>query len=195
MFIIILLSVGIAAFVLHLIGFQDVQDVLYVIYHEKNLRMIGGAVAALLLIKNHFYARAISGAHQKEKTIAFDNPSGRVSVSLAALEDLIRRVVARIPEVKEVRPLIVATGRGLEISARLVLNTEANIPEITARLQELIKRKVQDTIGIEEDVIVKIDVIKIIPEDRSSKRNNKNNTKDNNNIDEPPTVPFQGYRA
>ena len=51
MFIIILLSVGIAAFVLHLIGFQDVQDVLYVIYHEKNLRMIGGAVAALLLIK------------------------------------------------------------------------------------------------------------------------------------------------
>jgi len=44
-------------------------------------------------------------------------------------------------------------------------------------------------------VIVKIDVIKIIPEDRSSKRNNKNNTKDNNNIDEPPTVPFQGYRA
>ncbi len=191
MFTIILLSSGIAIFVFHWVGFQDVQDVLWIIYNEEKFRLIFGALAAVLLIKNHFYARAISGAHQKEKTIAFDNPSGRVSVSLAAMEDLIRRVVARIPEVREARPLIVATGKGLEISTRLVLNTEANIPEITARLQDLIKRKIQDTIGIEETVIVKIDVVKIIPEDRGAKRN-KN--KENNNIDEP-TVPFQGYRA
>ena len=192
MFIIILLSFGIAIFVLHLVGFQDVQDVLWVIYHEDRFRIILGVIAAILLIKNHLYSRAISGAQQKEKTIAFDNPSGRVSVSLSAMEDLIRRVVARIPEVKEVRPFIVATGKGLEISARLVLNTETNIPEITARLQELIKRKIQDTIGIDETVIVKIDVIKIIPEDRRDKRNKSN--KEGSNTDES-SFPFQGYRA
>jgi hypothetical protein len=195
MLIVMVLSLAIATFVIHWpLSFQDVQDVLWKVYDEKNLRIIFGGIAVLLLFLNHIYSRAISGAQQKEKTIAFDNPSGRVSVSLAALEDLIRRVVARVPEVKEVRPTIKATGKGLEIFARLVLNTEANIPDMTARLQDLIKRKVQDTIGIEETVVVKIDVIKIIPEDRSSAKRNKNN-KESDNIDEPPTVPFQGYRA
>ena len=191
MFTVIFISLGMAAFVLHLVGFQDVQDVLYVIYHDREFRVIFGAIAVVLLLKNHFYARAISGVQQKEKTIAFDNPSGRVSVSLSAMEDLIRRVVTRIPEVKEVRPFIVASGRGLEISARLILKAEVNIPEMTARLQELIKHKVQDTIGIEETIIVKIDVVKIIPEDHSAKQN-KN--KEDSRPPEP-TVPFQGYRA
>ena len=192
MCIIFLISFGIAFFVLHLVPLQDVQDVLYMIYDDRQFRLIFGGLAMILLIKNHIYSRAISGAQQKEKTIAFDNPSGRVSVSLAALEDLIRRVVARVPEVKEARPMIVATGKGLEISARLILNSETNIPEMTARLQELIKRKVQDTIGIEETVIVKIDVIKIIPEERSSAKRNKDKKEDH--VDEP-TLPFQGYRA
>ena len=190
-FIIVLISLGIAGFVMHLVPLQDVQDALFMIYDEKKIRIICGGVALLLLFKDHFYARAISGAHQKEKTIAFDNPSGRVSVSLAALEDLIRRVVARVPEVKEARPFIVATGKGLEISARLILNSETNIPDMTARLQELIKRKVQDTIGIEEAVIVKIDVIKIIPEERVI---GKSKNKKEDQMDEP-TLPFQGYRA
>ena len=193
MFTIILLSFGIAVFVFNFVPFQDVIDVLWIIYNEQEFRILFGGLAALMLIKNHFYSRAISGAYQKQKTIAFDNPSGRVSVSLEALEDLIRRVVARVPEVKEARPFIVATGKGLDISVRLVLNSEANIPDLTARLQDLIKRKVQDTIGIDEDVVVKIDVIKIIPEDRSNDKRGKKN-KEDQNLDEP-TVPFQGYRA
>lgn len=195
MFTVILISFGVAVFVLNFVPFQDVVDVLWIIYNDREFRIIFGVLAAVLLMKNHFYSRAISGAHQRQKTIAFDNPSGRVSVSLEAIEDLIKRVVARVPEVREARPLIVATGKGLEISARLVLNSEANIPDLTARLQELIKRKVQDTIGIEEDVIVKIDVIKIIPEDRGSDKRGKKGKDDQNNNLEEPTVPFQGYRA
>ena len=173
-------------------GFQDVQDVLWVVYNEDKFRIIFGGVAVLLLMKNHFYSRAILGVQQKEKNIAFNNPSGRVSVSLAAMEDLIRRIVARISEVREARPIIVKTSKGLDISMRAVLNTEANIPEITARLQDLIKRKIEDTIGIDEPVIVKIDVVKIIPEDRGAAKRNK---KENPGVDEPPSVPFQGYRA
>lgn len=192
MSIVMLLSLVIITFVLHWpLGFQDIQDALWNIYNDDKLRIIFGAVALLLLIKNHFYSRAIVGVQQKEKNIAFNNPSGRVSVSLAAMEDLIRRVVARISEVKEARPLIIKTSKGLDVAVRVVLNTEANIPEMTARLQDLIKHKIEDTIGIDEPVIIKIDVVKIIPEDRNAKRN-KN--KDNNNLDEP-QIPFQGYRA
>ena len=191
MFIVMTISFGIAIFVLHWVGFQDVQDALWVIYNEDKFRIILGGVAVLLLMKNHFYSRAIIGAEQKEKNIAFNNPSGRVHVSLVALEDLIRRVVARISEVREVRPFIVKNSKGLDISVRLVLNTETNIPEITARLQDLIKRKIEDTIGIDEPVIVKIHVVKIIPEDRGAPKHNK---KENTNVDEPPSVPFPGYR-
>ena len=192
MLIVWLLSFAIAIFVLHWpVGFQDIQDILWNVYNDDKLRVIFGAVALLLLIKNHFYSRAIIGVQQKEKNIAFNNPSGRVSVSLAAMEDLIRRLVARIPEVKEARPLVIKSSKGLDITVRLILNTETSIPEMTARLQDLIKRKIEDTIGIDEPVIVKIDVIKIILEDRT-KRNK--NPKETANLDDP-NVQFQGYRA
>ena len=60
---------------------------------------------------------------------------------------------------------------------------------MTAQLQDLVKRKILDTIGLEEAVIVRIDVVKIVSDDNKPQR--KIEKKD----DFEPTVPFQGYRA
>ncbi len=157
---------------------------------DMQVRTIIGLVGFILILVSFLFARMIAGFQEKERTIAFDNPSGRVSISLGAIEDMIKRLVLRESEVKEVRPNIIATKKGLETETRLVLKADVNIPEMTARLQELIKGKIQDMIGIEEKVTVKIHVIKIISEEHKSKRE-----KDSVRERSEPTIPFQGYRA
>lgn len=191
MVITLFLGCFIALFALNLIPFQEVTGILSVIYYDQNIRGISGIVAVLILAMNHLFARAISGNQERGKTIAFDNPAGRVTVSLTALEDLIRRVISKVPEVREARSSISAGKKGFVIKSRLVLNTEVNIPEMTARVQEIVKRKVQDTIGVEEAIVVRVDIVKIISSKSVIKESKK---KDESEQSPEPTVPFQGYR-
>ncbi len=91
-----------------------------------------------------------------------------------------------IPEIKEIRPDVIATKKGILTDIRVVLKAEANIPELTSRLQEITRSKIQEVLGIEEQIIIKIHVTKIItPEQRDKRR--KDTAKD-----EEPTIPF-GY--
>lgn len=185
------LGVSLGLFVLNLVPFSDVADLLFVIYYDPQLRIIFGIIALALLMKNYIFAKVIFGTQQKGKIIAFDNPAGRVSVSLTAMEDLIRRVIARVPEVKEVKSAITAGKKGLEVESRLILNADVNIPEMTSKLQDIVKRKIQNTIGIEEEVIVRIHVVKIIPDNKARRRKIDND----DDAESETNVPFQGYRA
>ena len=68
----------------------------------------------------------------------------------------------------------------------MILRSEANIPELTNRLQEMAKVKIQEVLGIEDEIIIKIHVAKIISkEDRE--RRNKNQQQPES------VVPFSGY--
>ena len=185
--IILFLGCFILLFVLNAVDFPYLVKVLKVAYTDRNLRIILGGIALIMLVKNFVYAQAISDRKQREKTIAFDNPSGRVTVSLMAMEDLVRRVALRSPEVKDIKTNIIANKRGLDVSARLTLKSDVNIPDITSQLQETIKRKIQDTIGLEEPVNVRMHVMKIAVDDLKTKSFEKAAPER--------SMPFQGYRA
>jgi uncharacterized alkaline shock family protein YloU len=179
-------------FVLNLFPLADVTNLLSRIYSDLQWRTIIGICVAVVLVLNYIFERVLLSQQQKGRMIAFDNPSGRVSISVDALEDLVKREILSVSEVKEVRSSIMMAGRkGLEIDARLVLNSDVNIPEITANLQEMVKTKIQDTIGVEETIVVKVEVVKIVAD--SAKKRSKE--KDKTPPPSEPAVPFHGYRA
>lgn len=188
----LLLGCFIILFVFNVITIGDVTDVLARFYADDEWRLVAGILAGIMLVFNLFFSRAILNYHQKERTIAFDNPSGRVSVSLTAVEDLIRRVILRGPEVKDVRSEVRARKGRIEIDSRLVLRSDVNIPEMTNRLQELVRRKIQETVGLDETVIVRVHVMKIIADEAKDKKGKGDNWPDDS---EQPMIPFQGYRA
>ena len=175
-------------FILHVLDYDYVVETLNAIYSDFHLRWFFGLIAVVFLVKNYIYANAISDRRQMEKTIAFDNPTGRVSISLTAIEDLVKRVLSKFPEVKESKPNIIATKRGLDMDVRLILKADVNIPEFTAGLQETVRRKVQDSIGLEEPVTVRMHVVKILAGDVKSSQPEVSYPNQRN-------VPFQGYRA
>jgi len=160
----------------------------FLTYVEVSLyaRVIFFLSGILLILISFSFAQLILGRFQREKTIAFATSTGEVTIALSAVEDLIKRLAGIIPEIKELRPDVIATKKGIVVDIRVVLKSEANIPELTARLQEITKSKIQEVLGIEEQIIIRIHVAKIISiEDKEKRRRDAEK--------EEPKIPFGGY--
>lgn len=166
---------------------ESLSELMLYLPLSLNSRLIIGLVGILLIVISVSFAQVILGKMQQERTIAFANPQGQVTISLAAVEDLIKRLTRGMPEIKEIRPDVIATKKGIRVDMRLILASEVNIPELTSRLQETVKSKVQDTLGIEEQIIVRIHVAKIISTEDKDKK------KKESDREEQHPIPFGGY--
>jgi uncharacterized alkaline shock family protein YloU len=184
--VIILAGIILVALSLNLLQPQYIVNMFDYIQSSPNSRIFTGLAGAILILVSFSFARLILGRLQREKTIAFDTASGEVTIALSAVEDLIRRLTGIIPEIKELKPDVIATKKGIMVDLRVILKKEANIPELTSRLQEITKSKIQEVLGLEEQITVKIHIAKIIALDERE-RNKRGIEK------EEPTVPFRGY--
>ncbi|MBM3255785.1 MAG: alkaline shock response membrane anchor protein AmaP [Candidatus Omnitrophica bacterium] len=182
--ILILIGVVLIVFSLNLLQSQDINSVLAYLHANLNSRIIVGLSGVLLILISFSFAQLILGRFQRERTIAFATASGEVTIALSAVEDLIKRLGGVIPEIKELRPDVIASKKGIMVDLRVILRSEANIPELTSRLQEITKSKIQEVLGLEEQIIVKIHVAKIISMEEKKRREA---TK------EEPPIPFGGY--
>lgn len=169
------------------IQLQDISNLIAYIQGSTSTRFAIGLSGVLLILISSWFAELILGRFQKEKTIAFPTTSGEVTIALTAVEDLIKRLAGLIPGIKELRPDVIANKKGIVVDLRVILKSEANIPELTERLQEITRSKIQEVLGIEEQIIIKIHVLKIIPNEEKDRKR-----KDSEKIDEP-AIPFGGY--
>ena len=173
------------AFVLGWLGPQDIYDAVNYIQQSPNSKLITGLVGLLLIIVSIFFTQIILGRMEKERTIAFNTPTGQVTIALSAVEDLIKRLSLNFAEIKEMRPDVIASKRGVEVRLRVILQSEVNIPDLTSHLQEMIKSKIQEMLGIEEQITVKVHVAKISTYREKVK---------GESIEEETKPPFRGYR-
>jgi uncharacterized alkaline shock family protein YloU len=182
--VLILIGVVLIVLSLNLLQPQDIQSALTYMQSNFNARIIVGLSGFLLILISFSFAQLILGRFQRERTIAFSTASGEVTIALSAVEDLIKRLTGILPEIKELRPDVIASKKGILVDLRVILKSEANIPELTSRLQEITRAKIQEVLGIEEQIIVKIHVAKIISaEDKKRREATK----------EEPPIPYGGY--
>jgi hypothetical protein len=184
--VIILIGVTLIVFSLNLLQPQDINNLIIYAQGNPHSRIIVALSGLLLILISFSFAQLILGRFQREKTIAFTTSSGEVTIALSAVEDLIRRLAGIIPEIKELRPDVIATKKGIIVDIRVVLRSEANIPELTGRLQDIAKSKIQEVLGVEEQIIIKIHVTKIISTEEKDKKRKEIEKQE-------PTIPFSGY--
>lgn len=164
-----------------------INDILLYLQTSVNYRIIIGASGLMLILISFSFAQLILARFHREKNIAFTTASGEVTISLTAIEDLIKHFVVILPEIKELSPDVIATRKGsIIVNLKVVLKSEANLPELTARLQEITKSKIQEVLGIEEQIIIRIHIAKIISREEKEKKK-REVEKDE------PTIPFGGY--
>lgn len=165
-----------------------IENTLFYLQTSTNARIVLGLTGFLLILISISFAQIILARFQREKTIAFTTQTGQVTVSLSAVEDLIRRMSNMLPEIKELKPNVRATKKGsIIVDLRVVLKAEPNIPEFTTRLQEIARSKIQDVLGIEEQVVIRIHIAKIIShEEKDRKRKDFDGPNQT-------TIPFGGF--
>ena len=162
----VLIGIGLIAFSFHWVPVESPTWWLEQAYTEKNLRLACFLTGAGLILINWMYSQLALARFQKQKTIAFENPNGQVTVSLSAIEDFIRKSSQELTEVKELRSDVIARKGKIMVRARAILWSGAHIPDAAERIQSVIKSKVQEMLtGIEEPVIVRVHVAKIVLRD------------------------------
>lgn len=154
---------------MNIIPQELVIDTVTAIYASTNTRLVLGITGALLILISAMVVQITVGNIKREKTIAFENPDGQVTISLTAIEDFIKRALKQLPEVKELRPTVKAGKKGIKITNRVTLFSDINIPETTERIQNIVKSRVQDMLGVEEPINIKVHVVKIVHKEETTK--------------------------
>ncbi|MCM8766070.1 MAG: alkaline shock response membrane anchor protein AmaP [Candidatus Omnitrophica bacterium] len=177
----IALSLFVLAVSLKLISAQDIAGMLELIGENYKLRLTLGIIGCSLMLFSFLGIQLTLGKLQREKTIAFTNPDGQVTVSLHAIEDFIHKIVRGIEEVKELKADVVATKKGIQINARVILWGNTDIPATTEKIQQLIKTRLQEMLSLEEAIQIKIHVVKIVEKPSASAK------------EQAPEIPFRSY--
>ena len=146
---------------LNLFSIGDVTSIVNYAYTDANAKLGFMITGALLVLFGLVTAHISLSRMQTEKTIAFENPEGQVTVSLSAIEDFIKKSVRHLSEVKELRSSVTASKKGINIVCKATIFADSNIPETTERLQGIVKAKVRDMLGVEETINIKVNVTKI----------------------------------
>ena len=171
--ILILLGACLILVALNFIPKESLINIINLIYLKPDLRIITGFAGLLLIGVSLLIIQIAIGRMEREKIIAFENPDGQVTVSLAAIEDFMRRLARQVPEIKELRPKVTATKKGIIVDAKVTLFSEISIPNITEKIQSIVKNRVQDMLGIEEAIIVKVHINKLAQREEPKKKKSK----------------------
>ena len=178
---------------MHWWPFENMIGLLQFLYFSDKARLILGILVIIMFVKTVGSYRILSLDVKPKGVLCFDNPDGRVSVSLLALEDLVKKSLMRLAEIKDSKASIKTSKRGLQANVRVALTSEYNIPEMTSKVQNLVKKKLQDTIGLEDPVDVEIYVHKILLDKDSDSK--KDIDEKNEESLQKTNIPFEGYRA
>ncbi|NOX98061.1 MAG: alkaline shock response membrane anchor protein AmaP [Nitrospirae bacterium] len=133
-------------------------------------RAIAGIVGVVCLAIGYLLLHLTLRRFSREPSMAFQNPDGEVRVAFSAIEDFIKRLGGKLTEVREMHPQVLATREGLEIYNRIILEPNTNIPEATSRIQEMIRKYVEDVLGIKDIIAIKVLVVKIASEEGRKKK-------------------------
>jgi len=161
--VILLLVLGgiLVLLALNLLSSDQLVNTMAYVYNDPNIKIASGVIGVIFIVGGLLTAHVNLGKLQMEKTIAFENPEGQVTVSLSAIEDFIKKSVRQLQEVKEMRSNVTASKKGINIKCRATIFDDSNIPETTERIQSIVKAKVHDMLGVEEAINIKIHVTKI----------------------------------
>ena len=146
------------------------------------LRWIAVLVGLLLILLCLRYIQASFRRARKNKSITFESEEGKVSITLVAIEDMLKKMLEEKTEVSRIKPKVILRKKGIEVAACGVLTTEVNLVEFTKEIQEQIRGKVHNLLGEDKQVQVNLEIRKIAL-----------SKKDLTNVDKEPEIPFRNY--
>jgi hypothetical protein len=127
---------------------------------EFHLRLFTFSLGLLIILFCIRYLQLILS--RKERSIIFESAKGKISITLFAIEDMLKKMLEEKKGLSHVRLKVISNKKGIEVIVRGNLTSEVNIVELKKEIQEDAKEKLRDLLGEEKDTKVNIQIGKII---------------------------------
>ncbi|OPX29383.1 MAG: hypothetical protein B1H08_03940 [Candidatus Omnitrophica bacterium 4484_171] len=114
----------------------------------------------IILIFLRFLQKGLTRC-RREKTIKTETENGYISVTLTAIEDMIRKSLSDEDIISYIKPKILATRKEIISYVRLALKEAVNIKDFAESMQIKLKEKLQALLGNEKMLKINIEVKKI----------------------------------
>lgn len=100
-------------------------------------------------------------AKRPERSFSVHTDDGEIRITFGAIEDMLKKSTSRIDGIEDIRPVVVEGKGGIEVVSRVSVHEDVSIPEITARLNDVIKSQIRNVLGIEELGAVRTHIYRI----------------------------------
>ncbi len=137
-------------------------DAINLIYSSVYTQVAAGVAGLILILVGVIGPYKAARKLNRDKIITFQNPDGEVTVALSAIENFVLRVAKDIPGIKDVKSRVDVNKKGINITSFVSIEAGTNIPEATEQIQMLVKARVQDMLGVEESINIKMHINKIM---------------------------------
>ncbi len=84
-----------------------------------------------------------------KQTVITTNQLGNINITLEAINDLVQDIVRKETSVKDVNSRIKVREDGVHIYLNLIVGIKSSIPELSERIQKLLKVKVTEATGVD----------------------------------------------
>lgn len=110
---------------------------------------LGVAVGSACLILLSFWALISASRRPREHEVVIrESGLGRIEIAASALENLIRRAAREVRDVREVKPVMHLDQDGLVVLLHMNVNPDANLPEVSQNVQEIIQEHLEKKAGV-----------------------------------------------
>lgn len=100
--------------------------------------------------------------YRRERAIVSESEYGKVSITLFAIEDMLKNMLETEKGFSHVRPRVCAGKRGVSVIIRGNVNSEVNFLSFTKDVQQRVREKLLNLLGEEKDIKVKIEIKKML---------------------------------
>lgn len=125
------------------------------------IRAAAIVVFAFLFILS-IYLPLSTWTEKKGTVIPLRNPLGEVEISQKAISDFIQRVGREVEGVGDLKAKVKSTDEGTDVELSLSAQAQGEIPRLIDELQNVVKKYLNTTVGIENVREIRVRVGKII---------------------------------
>jgi uncharacterized alkaline shock family protein YloU len=155
-FLLAFLSIAVILLSLRLIPLELAGTSLAYIYDRWEASLVG---AVFFLVSIRLLLAGIRSRKVKD-TIVHHNDLGDVHISLAAVENLIEKVVRHIRGVRGIKVKVTLANQGLTVLLKAVVSPESHVPTVASEIQNRVHEYIKNTVGIDlADVQVTVENI------------------------------------
>lgn len=113
----------------------------------------------ILLLCLRYLQRTI---FRRERSVVTESSYGKVSITLFALEDMLKNMLEAENGLSHVRSKVVCKKHGVEVVIRGNLNADANLQVFAKDVQEKTREKLQNLLGEDKEIKIKIEIRKMV---------------------------------